>query len=207
MQGIQLLMEGEMEAIDSRDADRKSKEKGALRLAGAMAVLVTVVALSATACSSNSEPSEKVADVGNGSEATVDAAASPDPLGFAKCVREHGFPDFKDPEPNKGLGDGIDPNDPEFKKASEACKQYMPPAPAPGEGGDQTWSAKDKLKYAKCMRESGVPSFPDPSSDGGFKLETDPNTPQFKKAEKACEKYQPEALRNLEPNKPAGGGS
>ncbi|MFD9606358.1 hypothetical protein [Streptomyces sp. NPDC059970] len=207
MQGIQLPMEGEMEATDSRDADRKAKGKGALKLAGAMAVLVTVVALSATACSSNDEPKNKVADVGNGSKAPVDAAASPDPLAFAKCVREHGLPNFKDPEPNKGLGDGIDPSDPEFKKAAEACKQHMPPAPPPGEGGDQMWSAKDKLKYAKCMRESGVPSFPDPSSDGGFRLETDPNTPQFKKAEEACKKYQPEALRNLEPNKPAGAGS
>jgi hypothetical protein len=55
-----------------------------------------------------------------------------------------------------------------------------------------------------------VPNFPDPDANGGFALVQgngiDPNAPQFKKAEDACKKYQPENLRNLTPNKPGSGG-
>jgi hypothetical protein len=49
---------------------------------------------------------------------------------------------------------------------------------------------------AKCMRENGVPDFPDPGPNGemnldGSKLDIGPGNPAFDKAEKACEKYMP----------------
>jgi hypothetical protein len=52
-------------------------------------------------------------------------------LDMAKCMREHGI-DMPDPQPGQGpgirieKGGKIDPDDPKFKAALEACKQFMP---------------------------------------------------------------------------------
>jgi hypothetical protein len=54
-------------------------------------------------------------------------------------------------------------------------------------------------RYSSCMRTHGVPKFPDPqrSSGGGMSLAlgpemgVDPQSPQFKAAEKACRKLLP----------------
>jgi hypothetical protein len=51
------------------------------------------------------------------------------------------------------------------------------------------------LKYARCMRSHGVSKFPDPKPGGalviGSKVGVDPNTPQFKAAQQACQKLVP----------------
>ena len=43
------------------------------------------------------------------------------------------------------------------------------------------------------MRSSGVPNFPDPSADGGFRLSagTDPSSPAFQAAQAKCQKLLP----------------
>lgn len=44
---------------------------------------------------------------------------------MSKCVREHGFPDFPDPDENGGIrfeaGSGFDPKDPKLMEAQKAC--------------------------------------------------------------------------------------
>jgi hypothetical protein len=49
--------------------------------------------------------------------------------------------------------------------------------------------------YSACMRRNGVPKFPDPDANGGISIiggpGLDPNSPQFKAAERACEKLLP----------------
>lgn len=63
-------------------------------------------------------------------------------------------------------------------------------------------SSGDPTKYAACMRKHGVPNFPDPDSNGRFKITggvnkngqhfgLDPNSPQFKAAQQACQKLAP----------------
>jgi hypothetical protein len=46
------------------------------------------------------------------------------------------------------------------------------------------------LKLAQCMRENGVPNFPDPKATGGLIIPNDINTstPAFKAAQEACAK-------------------
>jgi hypothetical protein len=177
-----------------------------------MAVLLMSVALVAGACAGGGTSSKAVAKVGSGtSSAAPTPTSSGDPVAFAKCMRENGEPNFKDPERGKPMGDGLDVNSPAFKKAMDACKAFMPAGnPRAAGAPDQAWSTSDKLKYAKCMRDNGVPSFPDPDANGGFALiqgsGIDPNAPQFKKAEDACKKYQPENLQNMTPNKTGPGG-
>jgi hypothetical protein len=53
-------------------------------------------------------------------------------LRYARCMRAHGISDFPDPGPDGSLqirsspGSDLDPNNPQFKAAHEACKQYRP---------------------------------------------------------------------------------
>jgi hypothetical protein len=123
---------------------------------------------------------------------------------FAACMRSHGVPKFPDPNsegrfsPKMGPGTGIDPESAQFRAARRACRKLEPEerAPTPAE------LAKNReklLKFASCMRSHGLPKFPDPNSrDGGISIGRasgiDPNSPQFKTAEEACEELLPGAL-------------
>ena len=55
------------------------------------------------------------------------------------------------------------------------------------------------VKYSQCMRENGVPSFPDPV-DGRIQLraekgsDLDPESAGFKKAQETCKQYEPAGL-------------
>ncbi len=60
------------------------------------------------------------------------------------------------------------------------------------------------LAFAQCMRENGIPNFPDPAEDGislgGTSI--DRNSPEFKAAEKACKTLLPQ-----QPSSNTGGNS
>ncbi|WP_327587883.1 hypothetical protein OHA25_13450 [Nonomuraea sp. NBC_00507] len=201
-------MENDMDSPLGRSVARRKRSHRSTARAVALALALAAVALAGAACGNSQEPGRTVASMapqaGSASAAAPQGGSKADPVAFAQCVRENGVPNFKDPEPGKGMGEGIDLNSPAFKKAAEACAEFMP-APPPQTDPNATWSTADKLKYAACMRDNGVPSFPDPDAGGGFKLNDDPNTPQFKKAEEACKQYQPQSIRNMTPDKTGGG--
>jgi hypothetical protein len=60
-------------------------------------------------------------------------------LEFAQCMRDHGIdvpdPDFSGPAPGRGKGDGalgrfgVDPDDPDFQEAREACDEALADLP------------------------------------------------------------------------------
>jgi hypothetical protein len=58
-------------------------------------------------------------------------------LAFSACMRAHGLNDFPDPS-NGGLriqvhpGSDLDPNNPTFQKAQQACQKYIPFKAPPG---------------------------------------------------------------------------
>ncbi|OLB81320.1 MAG: hypothetical protein AUI14_03750 [Actinobacteria bacterium 13_2_20CM_2_71_6] len=56
---------------------------------------------------------------------------------FSKCVREHGFPNFPDPDANGMMkiepGNGFDLSDPKFQAAQKDCEKFMP-VPSGGAG-------------------------------------------------------------------------
>ncbi len=59
-------------------------------------------------------------------------------------------------------------------------------------------SEPDAVAYAQCMRDNGVPHFPDPNSNGNFDLALSPdkpdldfNSPQFQAAQEACKSLEP----------------
>ena len=104
---------------------------------------------------------------GTSSGSTAPAAAGSGPLAFAKCMRTNGVPNFPDPNPERGglfsLA-GINPSSPAFRAAQEKCQKLMgggPPVPGSTTHASPQTLAK-LVRIARCMRQHGVPQFPDP---------------------------------------------
>lgn len=122
------------------------------------------------ACARSGEGGPGVATVGNGAS----ASASPDPSApavaeeerkrqFTDCMRGEGvdIDDFK----ADGGGVAVRVDKQQAQKAMETCRKYLP------DGGEQPKLSPADIEkvreYAKCMRENGVPDFPDPDPETG----------------------------------------
>jgi hypothetical protein len=90
---------------------------------------------------------------------------------FAQCMRTNGVGNFPDPGPSgqftiDGIanGSGVDTNSTVFQQALSACKGLEPPGFI---GSPRTASQQEaSLEFARCVRDHGVPDFPDPTPDG-----------------------------------------
>jgi hypothetical protein len=87
---------------------------------------------------------------------------------FAECMREHGVSEFPDPDASGNLtidgvvnGSSIDPDGPPWTDAIAACKDLQPPG-FTGGGERSSGQQSAALRFARCIREHGVPDFPDP---------------------------------------------
>ena len=114
-----------------------------------------------------------VAGCGNGSTGAGNGTASihEKAVRFAECMRANGVSAFPDPSALGAFtidqavnGSSLDPNSAALKQAIGACKNLEPPGFT---GGKVTPSQRTaRLKFAQCMRDNGVPDFPDPTSSG-----------------------------------------
>jgi hypothetical protein len=159
------------------------------------------LALAVTGCGS---------DPGNNGIATAGGPANPSASGsedklsdsekavkFAQCMREHGV-DVPDPDPDSGGRGAVTfrggaADHAKFEKAMKECQKY---APFGGEPPKLDAAQVEKLRqFARCMRENGVPDFPDPSTDGMIKIGPrpggGPDDTKFKAAEEKCRQYLP----------------
>ncbi len=115
---------------------------------------------------------------------------------YSKCMRSHDIPDFPDPTASPGGGVGIqidggpgsdlNRNNPKFRAANQACRSLEP-----GAGSQPPAQSPEKIaaevKWARCMRTHGLPSFPDPDSQGAFdSSKFNENAPAFQSASNAC---------------------
>jgi hypothetical protein len=122
-------------------------------------------------------------------------------LEYARCMRENGVPDFPDPEwsangeAKMATPEGVDKET--LDAAHTECKRLMPNGGEPREM-DPELTAKLRA-FSKCMRENGVPGFPDPRPGGGIAVEAgpdlDPNSAEYKAAEEKCNKILPDGGR------------
>ncbi|MCF2533270.1 hypothetical protein [Yinghuangia soli] len=174
--------------------------------ATAAAAAAFVLALALAGCSSSDGDGSRVASAATPSASSPGGSASPSGssgsgdseeqkmLRHSQCMRENGVPDFPDPVMDgKGgagisLPEGTDIN--AVKKAEAACKKF-----APGGGENKPINpeaAKRNREISKCMRENGVPNFPDPSADGTLQIEAtpgsgmEPGNAAFEEASKKC---------------------
>jgi hypothetical protein len=150
-------------------------------------------------------PSAPTTAVENQETAPADANPSPTPvdeadaaLVYAQCIRENGYPEWPDPNADGQFmmrrDQGMSMNDPRRIAAMEACQDLRPSGNyGAGPGGmGQDLDQEAMLAFAQCMRDNGVPDFPDPNSNvgGGVVIggETgiDPNDPGFQAAVQTC---------------------
>lgn len=135
------------------NSDHPARRRFVTAAAAAAALLGTLTLL--TACGSSS---------GN------EAASAEDPqqaaLAYARCMRDNGVPDFPDPDAGgrfSGVGHEQQDN-PKFRAAQEACRDL-----APGGEHEKTGDpafVEQMREFSQCMRDNGLPDFPDPDPDG-----------------------------------------
>jgi hypothetical protein len=130
------------------------------RPVAALATIAVVALLGA--CGSNAP-----AATGTGSGGNNVAQA----VKFAQCMRASGVSQFPDPDASGALtidgvinGSSLDPNSATFQQAISACKDLEPPGFMGPQRSPQQQEAA--LKFAQCIRDNGVPDFPDPTPDG-----------------------------------------
>ncbi|HUA46635.1 MAG TPA: hypothetical protein VMA77_15495 [Solirubrobacteraceae bacterium] len=133
---------------------------------------------------------------------------------YAGCMRAHGVPGFPDPSTsqdgdnsfgvdgyNFNLPANLNTQSPAYESADKACDRLI------GLGGsgparNPALVAKAReaaLAHAQCMRQHGVPNFPDPTVSGGGGGITvssggpgiDPQSPAFQQAQKTCQPNAP----------------
>lgn len=124
-------------------------------------------------------------------------------LDYARCMRENGI-DMPDPKFEGGRvqmalggpGQKIDPD--KLRVAEKACAKYQEAIEPPELSDEEQAEFKEAaLEHARCMRDNGVPDFPDPQFDenGGAQIRIgkglNPESATFQQAQKACEKTMP----------------
>jgi hypothetical protein len=186
-----------MTHMASRATEARSWRSRLARAGLLLLALVAVAALGLLASACGGSSGEGVAQVDSTQTTTTDSdspnRSKRDALvAFAACMRENGVPDFPDPKPSgSGLSLDFDPSSPQFKTAQQSCRKLLPGG-GEQKAQEQAEQLQEALEYSACMRENGVPSFPDPKagSDGGIELNlprgVDSDSPEFKAAENAC---------------------
>ena len=119
----------------------------------------------------------------SGDDADASGGTGDRAVRFAECMREHGVPDFPDPVDGRiTLRSGGDPA--AMQAAQEACQEL-----APGGGRTTPQMQGQIIAFSQCMREHGVPDFPDPEGPGRLLIPRtiDVESPQFEQARQACQ--------------------
>jgi hypothetical protein len=129
---------------------------------------------------SDSQPTAPAPTGAAPAAATNAPPASDDPhemaLAYSQCIRDNGLPEFPDPQPDGRFmitrGMGFSMGDPRYLAAQEACQQLRPEGfgtagMGPGGMGHGGMDEETLLRFAQCMRDNGVPNFPDPNPGGG----------------------------------------
>jgi hypothetical protein len=105
-----------------------------------------------------------------GGDGNTTAANQEKAVKFAQCMRENGISQFPDPDVSGHLtidgvlnGSSLDPNSPEWQQAIDACKGLQPPG-FTGGGERSSGEQEAALRFAQCVRDNGVPDFPDPAN-------------------------------------------
>jgi hypothetical protein len=105
------------------------------------------------------------------SPTTRSGGSTSSPIQLAECARAHGLPNFPDPTQAPD-GSWQFPSSADGQQLPSACADLkrgmggQGSSPKPATAADMT-----KLrKFAQCMRQHGIPDWPDPQNDGSFIL-------------------------------------
>jgi hypothetical protein len=146
---------------------RHSSYNQSVRRATAVLLVTAVTALATTACGSSSS-GQRAAETPYGPKSS--------PAAMSRCMRANGLTSFPDPVASAGgVGfpggvlfggadeltvDGVVFAGPALKTAEKACSVFLPHGPPPQISESQKVKM---LAEARCIRQHGVPNFPDPT--------------------------------------------
>ena len=154
-----------------------SRRRGPL---AALAVAALIAAGAGCSNGSNSDGAKNNDGANNNDAAEASADSQEQAVKFAECMRENGVSDFPDPNAEGASEYGVSVTPAVFTAAAHACKDLKPPGALSSERTPDQQSAA--LEFAQCVRENGVPDFPDPV-DGAPLIDTTaipgPDTPEF----------------------------
>lgn len=132
-------------------------------------VMSAMIALAGAGCGGGGGGADTAASAGtrgDGPATTRERAVR-----FAECMRAEGVRAFPDPDASGDLtidavanGGSVDMDSAAFAQALAACRHLEPPGFTGGEVTPEQRTAR--LAFARCVRDSGVPDFPDPTADG-----------------------------------------
>jgi hypothetical protein len=138
------------------------------------------------------------------SEAAPTTTTQPDRVAIwrevIQCLRTHGMPNLPDPQFDRD-GEphfpGGDPGDPPASARQACAPIYNRLPPARGEQERAPADIPALLRFARCMREHGMPDWPDPKADGTFPLSgtsivREGKSPRFLRAARACKQLNPD---------------
>ncbi|MFD0741401.1 hypothetical protein ACFQ1L_05245 [Phytohabitans flavus] len=134
-----------------------------------IAVPLLLLAGLTAACGGSDAEGPDVATVGNGAAASASADPSAPAADdaerknqFNQCMRDEGI-DVVENGPNGGME--FRDNKEKVRQATQKCRQYLP------NGGEPPRLSPADIEqmrvYAQCMRENGLPAFPDPDPETG----------------------------------------
>lgn len=180
-----------------------------------VSALALAAALALAGCAKDDGNGIASANSGRQDSAAAATTLSPEESAFkfAQCMRDHGV-DMPDPQVDGSGGFGVTVDGgsgqaltrEEIDAAMEACREYAPFGGDPNVQPDPQ-AQENMLKFAQCMRDNGVESFPDPD---GSRLMIDQSIggdPDFQTAQEKCAKeFLPGAVTNGGPGAGPGVG-
>jgi hypothetical protein len=129
----------------------------------AAAIIATAgLALLAAACGGSPSSTGSGGSSSAGGSSTFLSA-----VGYTRCMRSHGVPNFPDPGSNgeirKGTAQQLGVSTSVLQAASQTCGHLLPHSDTgrTAAATQQEWSGM--LNFARCMRSHGVPNWPDPT--------------------------------------------
>jgi hypothetical protein len=114
-------------------------------------------------------------------------------------MRSHGVSQFPDPSssgaiPKVGL-EQLGVSSARFAAAQHACRRFLPNGGAGPNAAQLAQGRALGLHFAQCMRAHGMPTFPDPGSDGRIpdpaSVGLNQGSPRFESANSACARFRP----------------
>ena len=132
------------------------------------------------------------------SNASAASAQANGALAFAGCMRSSGVSKYPDPDGSgtaKPSLQQLGVSSSRFQAALSACRHLLPNGGGPPNQAEQQQVSALSLRFSRCVRAHGVPSFPDPGSDGRIPdpatVGIDQGSPKFEAANRACGQYRP----------------
>lgn len=150
-----------------------------LRIAAVAALAATLVA-GCAAIGGNGAPSDTISD--------VRAQVEPIYRELAQCIRDHGFPAFPDPvvkddgtvELPEDAQRTLEQHEAALRPHCEHIFNRLPASVREGpDTEEQATPAQiaERMRFAQCVRQHGVPDFPDPDAKGSINLSAQPGSP------------------------------